>query len=291
MIIDVEDNLIDRKERNSIFIEDEIENFLETNEGKNIKADIEILKSMGYDKKMINKVYILLRPENIERAIDYLTEFNGYYQHNFISSNNPKEKNLCFICKKTGQFHLNYTPDDNDDPKFNLNKDFLEKDDDIIKENNQNNNIAECEVCYDDIDGENKDKNKIPCGHLFCTNCWYNYLKTLILEAKVDNIKCMDHECQNHISDDFVMKHISHNDNLVEKYKKFKKRSEIIKDKNKKLCPSPNCDSYLEKSKNKYVKCENGHKYCFECLKPPHGRKSCDDQIEKQFMKWTKGKR
>ena len=235
MIIDVEDNLIDRKERNSIFIEDEIENFLETNEGKNIKADIEILKSMGYDKKMINKVYILLRPENIERAIDYLTEFNGYYQHNFISSNNPKEKNLCFICKKTGQFHLNYTPDDNDDPKFNLNQDFIEKDGDIIKENNQNNNIEECEVCYDDIDGENKDKNKIPCGHLFCTNCWYNYLKTLILEAKVDNIKCMDHECQNHISDDFVMKHISHNDNLVEKYKKFKKRSEIIKDKNKKL--------------------------------------------------------
>ena len=97
MIIDVEDNLIDRKERNSIFIEDEIENFLETNEGQNIKADIEILKSMGYDKKMINKVYILLRPENIERAIDYLTEFNGYYQHNFISSNNPKEKFMLYL--------------------------------------------------------------------------------------------------------------------------------------------------------------------------------------------------
>ena len=59
MIIDVEDNLIDGKERNSMIIEDEIENFLETNEGQNIKADIEILKSMGYDKKMINKVYII----------------------------------------------------------------------------------------------------------------------------------------------------------------------------------------------------------------------------------------
>jgi hypothetical protein len=153
---------------------DEMERTRELPDRKDLNISlqfIEILKSMGYDKKMINKVYILLRPENIERAIDYLTEFNGYYQHNFISSNNPKEKNLCFICKKTGQFHLNYTPDDNDDLKFNLNKDFLEKDDGIIKENNQNNNIAECEVCYDDIDGENIDKNKIPCGHLFCTNC------------------------------------------------------------------------------------------------------------------------
>jgi hypothetical protein len=102
----------------------------------------------------------------------------------------------------------------------------------------------------------------------------------------------MDHECQNHISDDFVMKHISHNDNLVEKYKKFKKRSEIIKDKNKKLCPKPNCDSFLQKSnKSKYVTCENGHTYCFECLKPPHGNKSCDLNLENEFIKWTKGKR
>ena len=296
MIIDVEDNLIDGKERNSMIIEDEIENFLETNEGQNIKADIEILKSMGYDKKMINKVYILLRPENIERAIDYMTEFDGVYHHNFISSNNPKEKNLCFICKKTVQFHLNYIPQNllDDEPNINFNnnnQDLLNIDNDLIEENNQNDNNAECEVCYEDIDEENKDKNKIPCGHLFCSNCWHNYLKTLILEAKVDNIKCMDHECQDHISDEFIMKHISNNDNLVEKYIKFKKRSEIIKDKNKKLCPFPNCDSYLEKSKNKYVKCENGHKYCFECLKPPHGKKSCDEKIEKQFMKWTKGKR
>ena len=294
MIIDVEDNLIDGKERNSMIIEDEIENFLETNEGQNIKADIEILKSMGYDKKMINKVYILLRPENIERAIDYMTEFDGVYHHNFISSNNPKEKNLCFICKKTVQFHLNYIPQNllDDEPNINFNnnnQDLLNIDNDLIEENNQNDNNAECEVCYEDIDEENKDKNKIPCGHLFCSNCWYNYLKTLILEAKVDNIKCMDHECQDHISDEFIMK--SNNDNLVEKYIKFKKRSEIIKDKNKKLCPNPNCDSYLEKSKNKYVKCENGHEYCFECLKPPHGKKSCDEKIEKQFMKWTKGKR
>ena len=34
----------------------------------------------------------------------------------------------------------------------------------------------------------------------------------------------------------------------MEKYKKFKKRAEIIKDKNKKLCPKPDCDSFLQKS-------------------------------------------
>ena len=321
MIMDVEENLIDREERNSMIIDDEIGNILETNEGQNIKADIEILKSMGFDKKMINKVYIILRPESIDRAIDFMTQDEGVYHHNFIESNNPNEKNLCFICKQTVQFHLNYIPqnllDDqpnlilnnnnnnqniinienniiegNEGNDLNNNQDIINIGNNIIENNNQNNNNNECQVCYEEIDEENKENNKLPCGHLFCTNCWFNYLKTSILEAKVENIKCMDHECQEHVSEEFIILHISVNDNLVEKYIKFKKRAEIIKDQNKKICPFPNCDSYLEKSIiSKYVQCENGHEFCFECLKPPHGNESCDAKIEKQFMDWKKGKR
>ena len=297
MSINVKDNLIDGEERNTIFIENELDNILETNEGQNIKADIETLSIMGFDKKMINKVYILLRPANIERAIDYMTEFDGIYQHNFIANNNPKQKNLCFICKKAKQFHLDYIPENllNEDFNFNQNnnnQDNIDINNNIFENNQKNNYNDECEVCYEDIDKENKDLNEIPCGHLFCTNCWFNYLKSLIIEAKVDDIKCMDHECKEHISDEFILKHISNKENLVEKFNKFKKRAEIIKDKNKKICPNPNCDSFLQKSKDTlYVECQNGHKYCFECLQPPHGNKSCDYQIEKQFMNWMKGKR
>ena len=43
------------------------------------------------------------------------------------------------------------------------------------------------------------------------------------------------------------------------------------------MCPNPDCDSFLKKSK--YVKCENGHNYCFECLNPAHGNNPCDVQI------------
>ena len=99
MRLNVQENLIDQPDRNSNAIESEIEIFLDTNEGQNIKADIELLTEMGFDRKMINKVYILLRPENLERAIDYMSERDGIYQHNFIASTNPKEKNLFFICK------------------------------------------------------------------------------------------------------------------------------------------------------------------------------------------------
>ena len=49
----------------------------------------------------------------------------------------------------------------------------------------------------------------------------------------------MNHECNKIMTDDFIYKHISEDKNLIEKYNKFKKRVEIIKDKNKKLCPNP----------------------------------------------------
>ena len=57
MKIDVEENLIAPSGRTtSIQIDNEIENLLDTDEGQNIKADIELLKEMGFDKKMINKI-------------------------------------------------------------------------------------------------------------------------------------------------------------------------------------------------------------------------------------------
>ena len=160
MLVNVDENLIDNS-RNSTVIESEIENFLETNEGQNIKADIQLLNDMGFDKKMINKVYILLRPENIERAIDYMSEIDGIYQHNFVPSSNPKEKLLCFICKKTKHFHLDYIPNDllnenNNNIQFNKNPQNL---DDIVDDNEENNNEGECEVCYEELNQEAKDKN------------------------------------------------------------------------------------------------------------------------------------
>ena len=108
MKIDAEENFLEVNERNSNLIENEISDFVSKDEGQNIKADIELLKSMGFDKKMINKIYVLLRPENIERAIDYMTEIDGVYQHNFVNNINQKENNICFICKKPKKNHLDY---------------------------------------------------------------------------------------------------------------------------------------------------------------------------------------
>ena len=304
----VNENLIDKSsqsQRDTLTVENEFKVLMTTEEGEKIKADIELLKDMGYNKTMINKIYILLHPENIERAIDYMTEINGIYQHNFFENHiSTKDKNLCFICKKPKQYHLDYIPDyllDNNinNQNNNSNNEFIEQDsldfsyevkkDSAKEEKNVDN---ECNVCFEEIGENEKNFNALPCGHICCTQCWLNYLKTLITEAKVDHIKCVEHKCSEIISEDFILKHIQDDKKLLDKYKKFKKRANIINDKNKRQCPSPDCDSFLEKSKTtKYVKCENGHEYCFECLKPPHGKLKCDLLMEKEFSKWKKHKR
>ena len=304
MYSEMNDNLIEEKNnRDSIIIEQDIKNYMTTEEGEKIKADIELLKDMGYENKMINKVYILLQPQNIERAIDYMTEINGVFQHDFFENHNPKkDKSLCFICNKPKKYHLDYIPENlliqnnnfqNDFMENNNNNDSFNFSDDVsLKKENKDLLSNDCVVCFEEIEEEEKKYNALPCGHVCCTQCWLNYLKTLITEAKVEKIKCVEHDCKEIISEEFILKHIDNDEQLLNKYKKFKKRAEIINDKNKRQCPKPDCESFLEKSKKtNYVKCENGHEFCFECLKKPHGNKKCDEIMEKEFLKWKKKRR
>ena len=52
--------------------------------GTNYSQDFEILEEMGYNSTMIKKVYAFLKPNSIEQAINYMTEENGIYHHNFF---------------------------------------------------------------------------------------------------------------------------------------------------------------------------------------------------------------
>ena len=76
---------------------------------------------------------------------------------------------------------------------------------------------------------------------------------------------------------------------LIKKYKRYKLELEIINDPNKKLCPYPNCDSYLElkKIRNKDVACKNNHTFCFECLKKPHGNLPCHENLDKSMEEYA----
>ena len=244
--------------------------------------DENTLKEIGFDEAMIKKVYIFLKPRNIDEAIELMTSIDGIYQHDFYECRANSNNKLCFICKKERQFHIGENrmtigeeedyPSQRDSSQFRI-SDGTEK---------------ECLICL-----ESFDRNVgiiLQCGHFCCDNCFYNYLKTQINSAKVAKIQCFINDCDYVLNEDFILEKLKDDKALVDKYKVFKQRAEIFLSTDKKFCPEPDCNSYLQQSKDKYVQCENGHKYCYICLKKWHGKSPCDEELDKDFQIWKKDK-
>ena len=146
-----------------------------------------------------------------------------------------------------------------------------------------------CDVC-ENIFIPNKENTIPTCNHSFCNDCWYKFLSIKIQENKISFIKCLNYECREKISDIFIINLLNSNDQLIQKYKKFKLEFEILKDPKKKFCPIPNCISYLElKNKNNLkVKCKNGHVFCFNCLEKPHGNSPCKNILDNSLLEFSK---
>ena len=81
---------------------------IENNES--FQNDFPLLIGMGFEEKMIKKVYIFLKPRTIEQAIQFMTEDNGLYQHNFYQSSHSNSQK-CFIC---GAYERQHIGDSND---------------------------------------------------------------------------------------------------------------------------------------------------------------------------------
>ena len=261
--------------------------------------DFPILEEMGYNSNMIKKVYAFLKPQDISQAINYMTKENGIYFHNFFKDYKHKNRKTCYICGKLKQYHSDFLP-----PEFvgNLNdNDDIDDNDIYNNENDKNENIKIdeindndfiCRICNDSYKSGSKDiisYNK--CGDEYCIHCWFSYLRTKIEEGFVGNIKCMNFSCKEILDDKFIRNLIKTDNKLLKKYESFLIKNEILNNPNKKFCPYKNCDSYGEKiGKDKYIKCKNGHKFCFICLKEWHGNKPCEKKEDEEINKWKKDK-
>ena len=70
---------------------------------------MDTILAMGYDEKMIRKVYIFLKPGDINEALDYLSQQDGIYHHDFMERHG--QNNKCFICGEPPANHINYEPE------------------------------------------------------------------------------------------------------------------------------------------------------------------------------------
>ena len=247
------------------------------------------LIQMGFEERMITKVYTFLKPRTINEAIDLMSEENGIYQHEFIegrTSSSSSNINLCYICNKKPEFHINYEHNKEED-----------NDEIITIENKDEGNDKEkdsfvreyCPICF--FNCYKKEMFSLDCGHKCCKYCIVSYIKTEIKSGKAAEIRCFINKCNNTIPEAQILSIIKSDNGLIKKYNIFKQRAIIFNSQDKKFCPEPDCNSYLQEDlTNKYVQCENGHKYCYICLKPWHGESKCDEKLDKDFQIWKKDK-
>ena len=278
-----------------------------------ISNNIKINNNKNYLKKHPLDIFINLKNKNF--GVDKYLENNSIDKSNNLKNKRNKEKEKYDGKKKSFDIPNNIKNNSNNkmkDNKFEIEPVALSKKDAfIINKNNYNKNIINekknviekdinietttlntsknsCIICGDPFlsNDENTLKN---CGHSFCNICWYNFLDVKIKENQLTTIKCLNYECKEKLSDEFIFKILKNNDFLIKKYKKYKLELEIINNPNKKICPFPNCDSYLElKDKNtKYVNCLNGHTFCFFCQQKPHGEQPCDQILDSNIKEYA----
>ena len=242
------------------------------------------LEKLGYEPSLIKKIYAFLRPNSIEQAIGFMSMEDGIYQHNFYGNDKNKDNN-CYICGEPPFCHINYSSFEiNDNEKILENK--IQKN---SSDNERNTIKTDCNICGDSYP-ENEFIKYDKCKDSYCSDCWLNYVKGKIENGIVEKINCMNYNCKEILSKEFILSIINSDKNLILKYNKFIKRLEILNDSKKKFCPYPECDSYAEENKNKIVSCKNGHKFCFKCLKNHNEKTNCEDEMDNDFKIWMKNR-
>ena len=253
--------------------DDNVEKARYSDSSRQFNEDRKLLLDMGFDIKMIKKIYYRLRPRSIEEAIEFLSEIDGIYQHQFDEDKNERGK--CFLCGKEQMFHIGYEPQE----KISLS---------VIEPKDPNKEYGTCCVCEDD---DVAVIHTDTCSHTLCYDCWFEYIKSKINEANVSKMPCPGHECKEILKEEFILSFIDTDRTLKNKYTMLKAKADVLSDPNKKFCPEPNCKGVLVKTgKDKYVECEFGHKICFVCLCPWHGKKKCKEEQDKDFQLWKQGK-
>ena len=253
---------------------------------------IDQLIEFGYNSLYSKRIFQYYHPKNVQEAIDYLSFEDGKIQHVFVQERNNDENSICYLCGEEKDIHLSDQINNSlseDIRESSIKKSFLENRSKSEIKSNRSIKKGNCPACEEDfIPNDNNTLKK--CGHAFCDECWYDFLSIKIKENKLTSIKCMDYECNEKPDEGFIINLLHSNEELIDKYKKFKLELEIINDPNKKFCPFPNCNSFLElKDKNnKEVKCSNNHIFCFLCLGKPHGNLPCNKEINKSMIEYEK---
>ena len=131
-----------------------------------------LLRDMGFNPQLIDRIYRKVFPTNIEEALDYLQkDDNDKFTHSYIADN----LNLCSICGNIRSAHagesdfLDIIARDRNrirerDRTFSTENKFKST---YNKYSYNNYGKKECGVCSDEINSADLSKVRLPCKHFF----------------------------------------------------------------------------------------------------------------------------
>jgi hypothetical protein len=171
------------------------------------ELNLNILMEMGYSKNYIKKIFYFFKPRTLENAIELMTIENNLYIHDFFP-NNKLNPNFCYICGESKKLHKNVNSNNRHSNSSNNNSvnnqdELLILKNNIIEYQNSSENILIkkkifCLIC--DSNSEFIEKIHLNCHHIYCHECWFIYLKGKIENNKLFEIKCMNYECNEKLS-------------------------------------------------------------------------------------------
>ena len=261
------------------------------------KRDILFLIKSGYSKKVVIKLYLIMKPTNVSQAMEYLSKKDGLYQHIFYSSS--ENINKCEICGFKKDEHIaeeektviSFNKSNNQDDNFII-VHKKEKLGEKVEEKLPNKKI-ECRICEDIILNNNINKCE-RCKSYFCSECLYEYAKELVKNGKI--IGCP--YCFEEFNDDRVMNILNFNradkteaKNLISLYKKNKMKFFVLSNPDLVFCPIVNCDGYAKKNSSSLKNtCNNGHEFCIRCGEFWHQNGLCpeDAVVDELFQNYCK---
>ncbi|XP_066919215.1 uncharacterized protein [Clytia hemisphaerica] len=148
---------------------------------------------------------------------------------------------------------------------------------------------TECSSCFNEISSETYTTTLNKCGHLFCNECWKEYLKSKITNGSTKNITCLAYKCESVIDVVTLLSKVTWD--LFNLYVKGYTKQLIQKSKNIESCPNNDCKHvvivdeslipHVPKaseilSRTLEVQCGKCHRsWCFTCKKTAHWPLSC----------------
>ena len=259
-------------------------------------VDVDNNSILNPTKNVMNNVYTKIKNSSINNEI--------------ANSNIIIENDICDICEELIDFHkikkyeirnsinskFSFKNDENDkakeeEEKKNKNKNILIDDEEEEKEEKEEEkeediNPDECPICMGQFENPIEIEK---CKHKFCFECFNSYLDNLISRNNIDKISCPKKNCFNdNLSEDYFSQYLSEEQYF--KYRQFKSKNEIARDKKKIFCP--HCDSYAQLSDlapipdpnapdyiKSTIRCQNSHEFC-SCGRPLHEGECFKDEKE-----------